>query len=353
MIELEPKEQRRCLRSWINSDNAGVRGLIMAAARSVIFLLLLVLVPAAAQQEERRQDSAFPVLSGPYLGQKPPGETAELFAPGVVSTCTQHSGACFTPDAREVYFSRMDTILRTTAVMFMAEVDSRWTPPRVLCEGLTPGLSPDGRRLVFSRSFRTGGGPIWRLYASQREGDGWSEPTELGAEINFARRQDMPSISRDGTLYYCSQFGRDEGIYYAEYKNGDYVVPKKVLVGPAAKHISGTPGIAPDGSYLVFSSFDYPGLGMSDLFVCFQETGGAWSEPRNLGSDVNSSAKEAFGVISPDGKYLFFMSNRVSALKSRSPTVLGTSTGCRQASLSGSAAAESRLPGPSSSRAAG
>jgi hypothetical protein len=28
----------------------------------------------------------FPVLKGPYLGQKPPGMTAEIFAPGIIST---------------------------------------------------------------------------------------------------------------------------------------------------------------------------------------------------------------------------------------------------------------------------
>lgn len=127
----------------------------------------------------------------------------------------------------------------------------------------------------------------------------------------------MPSISRDDALYYSSQFGSDDGIYFADCINGVYQKPGKVVAGPKAKHISGTPGIAPDGSYLVFSSFDYPGSGMSDLFVCFRETGGGWSAPRNLGSAINSSAKDAFAVASPNGKYLFFMSNRVSALNDR------------------------------------
>jgi hypothetical protein len=32
------------------------------------------------------QQSDFPHLKGPYLGQKPPGMTPEVFAPGIVSS---------------------------------------------------------------------------------------------------------------------------------------------------------------------------------------------------------------------------------------------------------------------------
>ncbi len=32
------------------------------------------------------QNEKFPVLKGEYLGQKPPGTTPEIFAPGIVST---------------------------------------------------------------------------------------------------------------------------------------------------------------------------------------------------------------------------------------------------------------------------
>jgi cytohesin len=46
----------------------------------------------------------FPVLTGPYLGQKPPGEEPEIFAPGIVSTMgMQHGPAVFSSDGREVY----------------------------------------------------------------------------------------------------------------------------------------------------------------------------------------------------------------------------------------------------------
>jgi len=47
----------------------------------------------------------FPVLKGPYLGQKPPGMTPELFAPGFVSAGLSEAVCNFSPDGREVCFN--------------------------------------------------------------------------------------------------------------------------------------------------------------------------------------------------------------------------------------------------------
>jgi len=48
-----------------------------------------------------RSKLIFPKLSGPYLGQKPPGMTPEIFAPSIVSSSDGlEYGMAFTPDAR-------------------------------------------------------------------------------------------------------------------------------------------------------------------------------------------------------------------------------------------------------------
>ncbi|MFA7160900.1 MAG: hypothetical protein WC299_16510, partial [Kiritimatiellia bacterium] len=46
-----------------------------------------------------------PKLRGPHLGQKPPGMTAEIFAPGIVSTSAPEICISFTPDGQEVYYT--------------------------------------------------------------------------------------------------------------------------------------------------------------------------------------------------------------------------------------------------------
>ena len=52
-------------------------------------------------------------LSGPYVGQRPPGTTAEVFAPGIVSdpSLFEYSGT-FSPDGNEYYFNRISADLQ-------------------------------------------------------------------------------------------------------------------------------------------------------------------------------------------------------------------------------------------------
>ena len=47
-----------------------------------------------------------------------------------------------------------------------------------------------------------------------------------------------------------------------------------------------------------------------DLFVSFRRTDGGWSEAVNLGPEINSPAIDICPMVSADGKYLFFLSQR-------------------------------------------
>ena len=51
-----------------------------------IFLFSILVFSSYAQQDD------FPVLKGPYLGQKPPGLTPQLFAPGIISKPSNRTG---------------------------------------------------------------------------------------------------------------------------------------------------------------------------------------------------------------------------------------------------------------------
>lgn len=121
---------------------------------SIISLLLALVINISAQQSE------FPILTGIYLGQKPPGKTPELFTPGIISVDenSEHSAAVFSPDGKEVFWctnvnwytdeGRADNLRLYT----MKEVDGQWTVPRpapfvknIRVE--RPVFSPDGNYL--------------------------------------------------------------------------------------------------------------------------------------------------------------------------------------------------------------
>ena len=68
------------------------------------------------------------------------------------------------------------------------------------------------------------------------------------------------------------------------------------------------PSVSRDGKYLFFASDIPGGQGGSDLYYC-EFKNGEWSEPVNMGSEVNSPGVENYPYMHPSGK-LYFTSNR-------------------------------------------
>ena len=99
---------------------------------------------------------SFPVLVGPYLGQKPPGTTAELFAPEIVRTGLNTRDIAITPDGTELYFSTNDDDHTYSTIYVTRIVDGTWTEPQIAPFATDtryrfgePFLSPEGARLYF------------------------------------------------------------------------------------------------------------------------------------------------------------------------------------------------------------
>jgi len=68
---------------------------------SIIVLAVLVTRPVAAQNKI----ADFQVLKGPYLGQKPPGITPEIFAPGIITTHYSQTYIAFLNSGRICVYS--------------------------------------------------------------------------------------------------------------------------------------------------------------------------------------------------------------------------------------------------------
>ena len=94
---------------------------------TIFFLLLLTPVFLLSQVKE------FPKLTGPYLGQTPPGKIPVKFPFDYMPEGYRlHSAPVFTPDGKEVYFSAMDfSIQYSERIFIMKMIDSIWTPSQV------------------------------------------------------------------------------------------------------------------------------------------------------------------------------------------------------------------------------
>jgi ankyrin repeat protein len=255
----------------------------------------------------------FPVLKGNYLGQRPPGEKAELFALGVISSIWGlHSTAVFSPDGNEVFWNPMidypGEVYSRGGLMMMKRANGRWAAPDWApfsgpnsVDG-APFFSPNGTRMYFpSRrplpgETKDGGSNIWFV---DRTASGWSEPRPLDVNGNAIHSHWQLSMDREGNIYFDA-----DGISEARFVSEKYERPVK-LGRPISTETGGetSPFIAPDGSFLLFSR-------EFDLWVSFRGDGGAWSDPVKLGPEVNSPAMELCPRVTADGKYLFFLSNR-------------------------------------------
>ncbi len=268
----------------------------------------------------QRSDSS--KLAGPYLGQKPPGETPELFARDIISPiCELHGGPVFTPDLKEIYWAplRNEKCRKSDAdeILFMKEIDGRWTGPRIisfssaLFDSDDPCLSPDGRRIYFT-THRPAGFMNFNfeekiMYVERKE-DGWSSPKSVGQAVNSMFRHWQVSVNRNYDVYFCAERKVDKpGLYVSRHVDGRYQSPER-LPDEINSGNSAFPCIAPDDSYIIFAR-ELKDTAW-DLFVSFKDSHGRWTEARSLGDGINSPYNDLCPNLTPDGRYLFFLSQR-------------------------------------------
>jgi len=159
------------------------------------FLLLVAASIMTAQQPDLKK------LSSPYLGQKPPGLTPELFAPGTISRPDyfEHSAAIFSPDLREVYWSAKPNDKRDYKIYFMKMVDGIWLQPKIasFCQENEYyqqfALAPDGEKLYFTN------GSKWS-YVEKQDGS-WNLPTGISPKIISETDANIWSFCISGMKY--------------------------------------------------------------------------------------------------------------------------------------------------------
>jgi dipeptidyl aminopeptidase/acylaminoacyl peptidase len=275
----------------------------------------------------------FPKLTGPYLGQKPPGRVPELFAPDIFKQRYDryHSIIVFSPNGKEAYWqASMESKPVQAAIYVSRQISGYWTEPQIAPFSKSkifddcPFISPDGKRLYFlSTRPMSEGGELNKgenIWVMDRTEDGWSEPKPLPPAINSLSKHWQISVDRAGDLYFgvwkvdpVSRRTREHDIYCSRYQNGHYGVPEKLgpeINDPDSRQYS--PYVAPDGSYLVFTRVEKtepPVIPVVTLNIGYRDKEGEWTKPVVL-NDILQIKEGKWGsqaTVSPDGKFMFFL----------------------------------------------
>jgi len=253
-------------------------------------------------------------LAGPYLGQKPPGMTPEVFAPGLVSKEGDQGRLFIAPDGSEIIYWERDAGGRMR-ILSIVEKGGAWSGPEALpfSENYInnePCLSPDGNSLFFVSnrplSGKGEGEKLPDIWVVEKTAGRWGEPRNLGEPVNRLDIVVQPFMAADDKLYFGGQKAdrSARGIYVSRRVRGVFAEPE-ILDGTVFGEASG-PCVSPDNRVLIVHARKEGGFGNWDLYASFRDASGNWGALVNLGSAVNTEAAEAGASFSPDGKYIFF-----------------------------------------------
>ncbi len=274
-------------------------------------IALLLLVPSSVSLGQSQQPGLLD-LTGPYLGQKPPGLVPEVFGPGVISTDDWEFSITFSKNGEELLFSRRQSDSIGNRLFYMKIEEGKWSvphsPPFALdCREFEPNFAPDGMHLYYNSRRPLPGDVnsphpfnLWIVYKQETD---WSEPEMIGSPIMELFPM-FATQGKDGTLYFTGNIER--GIYSAEYKDGNFVNPHRLPDVINSCNSAGHPFIDPDERFLIFDS-NIDEQGTKNLYVSFNNKG-KWTESINMNQFYPFPEHAAIPYLSFDGKYLFFTS---------------------------------------------
>jgi hypothetical protein len=279
-------------------------------------------------------------LSGqtaPYDSAKPLPH-ATPFAPGVISTGDYESHAAFTPDGREMYFLKLAPNFSRWTIFVSRYNDGRWSEPEVApfsgqYQDADPYITADGKQFYFisDRPVETGSErlshhDIWVMDKTEsgspqdesvRLAD-WSAPRHLPAPVNSDADEWYPVALKNGTLYFGSQRKESNGFsdIYRAVPQSDRSCSVENLGSPVNSAAGEYEAFVTEDERLMLLAITRrpDSLGDIDLYVSHKQPNGKWSEPVNLGPGINSPVRELSPKLTPDGRYLVWMSCRAPAL---------------------------------------
>jgi outer membrane protein OmpA-like peptidoglycan-associated protein len=183
-----------------------------------------------------------------------------------------------------------------------------------------PSITADGSTMMFTRQGKAqkSGNDIRAgqedFYISHLGPDGWETATNAGSPINTYSNEGAQSLSSRGNYMFFTACDRSGGLgscdlYFSAYESGKWSIP--VNVGPPVntRFWESQPSVSADDRTLFFSSNRPGGHGGKDIWYSVLGENNKWSEPVNMGTEINTAGDEMSPFIHFDGKTLYFASD--------------------------------------------
>jgi len=263
--------------------------------------------------------------------------TMQLLASGIldnnVNSEYKELNPLLSPDGKTLYFSRQNHPQNIGGVkdkedIWYSELDSagRWQLAQNLGALNNEGpnfintikaVTPDGKSAIMvllGNKYLDNGKMLAGVSISSNVGGVWSKPVALNIinDYNYAEKANyfladnrktlLMSVERDD-----SQGDRD---LYVTFMNADSSWSEPVNLGDVVNSAGeeSAPFLASDDKTLYFSSTGFSGYGGNDIYVTrrLDDTWTNWSEPENLGPEINSPLEDLFFNIPAASEFAYY-----------------------------------------------
>ena len=136
-------------------------------------------------------------------------------------------------------------------------------------------------------------------------------PKNLGSNINSSKEEYLPAISYNGKNLVYSRRLKKNNVFQEDFyvskldENSNWILSKPYFGTLNTNGNEGAFSFSSDTGYSVFTACDrFDSMGSCDLYMLFNNS------IFNAGKIINSKSWESQGCFSPDGRYLYFVSNR-------------------------------------------
>ena len=149
------------------------------------------------------------------------------------------------------------------------------------------------------------------IFFSQKDDKGkWSKPQTIDSELNSEMDEGACCFSPDGKSMYLTicktdpNYPRYATIAVSSRSDAAWSKPKELMISKDTLSSFAHPAISPDGEWLYFVSDMPGGLGGFDIWRC-KLIGNETGVPENLGEPVNTPGDEMFPTFRPNGDLYF------------------------------------------------
>jgi hypothetical protein len=236
-----------------------------------------------------------------YLGQTPPGNIRKVFNLTADQGYFAAEKIAITPNGKEIYYEEVNSSWTSFKFKYYKYYNNKWNGPLTLFNGFyCLSLSPDGSSIYFENNNYN------NSWISSKQDTLWSTPVRFLKNFNV-HSLNVTSLGN----YYLSSIPTgglgQRDICQLIVENSDTSLVGLGLPLNSSSN-EGDFFISNDESFIIVMSNRSGGFGSTDLFLSYRKSNDTWTNPKNMGTSVNTPGDDFGPYVTTDNKYLFYES---------------------------------------------